>query len=147
MCCRSCTSKLKVPHRFEKKGKDLSRVCHACLLGVLAKRVIEGETQPVVKTRVVKYVWGGREPATIAEKQKLLPRVFFPAHWENVYDTATCFICAVRTDRRHRQENIETCVGGSVYLRLFVMLHVVPDWCVCASVLFFVSSLPFFVPF
>lgn len=78
LVCRSCTSKLHIPSKFEQKDKPLSRVCHECLFSVLARRVTQqGETSNAVMVRVKTYVWGGTVPSTQAEKERLLPRVFF----------------------------------------------------------------------
>lgn len=107
LVCRSCSSKLHLPHKFEKKGKDLSRVCHGCLFLVLAKRVVGGETHPAVRFRVTQYVWGNVEPASMAEKIKLVPRVFFMPEWRSVHESSSCFKCAALTEKRHRQRRTE----------------------------------------
>ena len=44
LCCRSCTQKVHLPAKLEKKGKELSRVCTACILGVLVRRVVRAHS-------------------------------------------------------------------------------------------------------
>ena len=109
LVCRSCTTKVYLPAQFEPKGKDISRVCHACLFGILVRRVTLGNeaANKQLMTRVRIYVWGNTLPPTQAEKEKLLPRVFYTPEWENVHDSATCFKCQTRTDKRHRQLQLQ----------------------------------------
>lgn len=102
LVCKACTSKLSLPPRLEKKDKELSRVCHACLFTVLARRVVAGEQSKPVTLLVSTWVWGHTLPSTDQEKAMLLPRVFYYPEWANVHDTASCLKCNVRTDQRHR---------------------------------------------
>ena len=101
LVCKACTSKLHLPKHFEKKDKELSRVCHQCLFTVLVQRMLKGDLDPQVRIRVQKYVWGPVEPPTVEEKKKLLPRVFFIPDWTDVRGSANCFKCAYVTERRH----------------------------------------------
>jgi len=103
LVCRSCSSKLSIPKKFEKKDENEggSRVCHQCFFLLLVKRALAGDMPPPVKLRIEKFVMGSSSKPTAEDGRALRPRSFSVPSWVHPQDSATCFKCNAHASKRH----------------------------------------------